>query len=842
MARTEQQVRTNLEAQGLTGELREALYELQRYLSDAIAPLMMTDSMEVLLRHPAQLTSNQIHAWASAQYRGPGASVPMSDYLFHAMKKIHLMGEYDLVPREAVLRFLGELAQYVLAYCPVEDRDLLRSNISRLGEAPTILSSAVDYLHRQAGSEERPLATTKKNGEPAPNVGAAVPLTPEIARGLRSFGLLVNRLQRSASVDGGTPGPTATRASESREILTQLLTMAAVNARSGSELGQQIERLQDYGLKNDTRELFRELGQSLPDWTPPVPAGPEQLLGATPGGPLGAMHRLVTLTDDPSQGVGRLHEMVHASIEQFNNGALGRAATMFDLAERIIVEKKIDYESVRSIREKSHELLDVEVLRKFAETADKHQLLRKVLNFFTALTPAGLIETLEHEDKRDRRRLALALLEAHGQAARAAAAGLIEELIDAENRDPHKYLQRNLIYILRRIPPGGETNVEHEVDVVSSILHPQSPLFLMKEIVAYLGQAKHEHAERALTDLLGDLERMLLRPKESRFEVQEARQLIDRVVSALARFGTISSARTAVAHSLRRQAQLGDTMARLTDLGGRDLSSDPETVEKLLKTLRNELPIRILGFVIQRKAENVFYLIEALSSTPSAAVRETLESIVSRFPDHDFGRAAAKTLAGFGATPRQAEAPAASLVGDLELFGLPSLLQTLAEACASGMLTIKDLNGDSLGHVILEQGKVIDAQSGKLRGPEAIYQLFERPSPGSFSFVSRRDGSLDPDRGAAAHDMLPLVFEAMRRHDEFRQARVIVPDEVSFEVTGIRPEPHPDEKDPNLARLLWTKVRTGATAADCEIDVAADSFRVRRLLVHWVEQGALQQI
>ena len=135
-----------------SAEVREALYELQRYLSDAIAPLMVADSIEILLRAPVQVTAAQIHAWATSQYHGPGANVPMSDYLFHAMKKIHLMGEYELVSRENILRFLQELSRFVMAYCPPEDRQLLRANIGRLGEATTVLSSSVDYLHRQAGS------------------------------------------------------------------------------------------------------------------------------------------------------------------------------------------------------------------------------------------------------------------------------------------------------------------------------------------------------------------------------------------------------------------------------------------------------------------------------------------------------------------------------------------------------------------------------------------------------------------------------------------------------------------------------------------------------------------
>ena len=46
-----------------------------------------------------------------------------------------------------------------------------------------------------------------------------------------------------------------------------------------------------------------------------------------------------------------------------------------------------------------------------------------------------------------------------------------------------------------------------------------------------------------------------------------------------ARFGTPGAVKAAVTHGLKRQPLLGDTMARLTDLGSQDLSSEPATVE-----------------------------------------------------------------------------------------------------------------------------------------------------------------------------------------------------------------------------------------------------------------------
>ena len=79
----------------------------------------------------------------------------------------------------------------------------------------------------------------------------------------------------------------------------------------------------------------------------------------------------------------------------------------------------------------------------------------------------------------------------------------------------------------------------------------------------------------------------------------------------------------------------------------------------------------------------------------------------------------------------------------------------------------------------------------------------------------------------------------MRRYDEFQQARAIVPDDVPLVATSVKATPHPDETDGILLRDLWMAASKGATPLECEASVAADCFRIRRLLVHWVESGAL---
>ena len=89
-------------------------------------------------------------------------------------------------------------------------------------------------------------------------------------------------------------------------------------------------------------------------------------------------------------------------------------------------------------------------------------------------------------------------------------------------------------------------------------------------------------------------------------------------------------------------------------------------------------------------------------------------------------------------------------------------------------------------------------------------------------------------------DIMPLVMEAARRYDELRRASALVPDGVSLKPTGAKPSALPGAKDVRFLRAVWTQACSGSTPEQCEAAVTADSYRIRALLAHWVEEGSLQ--
>jgi hypothetical protein len=855
-----------LSAQPPNPELEEALVELQQYLSDAVAPLIVADSVMLLMRYPPEVVANAIRAWTGAQYRrGTAAAVPVSDYLYHTLKKIHLMGEFRLVALEPLEAYLAGLRPLILQLCPAEDRAMLIENLGRLGESTVTISQAQN-IFRQATSEGGSARQTTSAAAKSDGSAGAAPSGAAQADALHRFSLVLERLEAQggfaptgaagaapvAALGGvapvGGPVPLAPGASEA-------LAFAARNAHSAGELEKYLTRLKELGLEAGTDSVFRALSQTLPGWVVPmIPAGMAGMAGmAAPpaeSGALGAMRRIITDTEDPAEAGRRFQEMVRAGIERFNEGSLPQAVSMLELAERLTSEKKVDSGTVELVRRRLGDTLDGEQLRKFTEKADQHALLRKVLQFFTAFRPEGLLEEVHREQKRDRRRLILAMLEVHGAPARAAAYQDLSRNPSRAVDEEEWFYRRNLVYLLRRIPRTAEATFEDESEVVVRHAQLGLPLLLVKEAVATLAQYKDEKAEQGLTQMLFEIEGMLEEPEDAPYEAKDLRALVDRVAATLGKLPAPRARRALIDHAAKKQPHLGDNVARLGDLGGQDMSDDTETVEQLLTLLKANLPFKLLGMTLRQNDQNLVHIVEALSGTPTPAVRRSLEEILSRLKGTDAARSAQRALAGFdrpkpaeaavsgesAATAQAAETAAASLQGDLELFGLPALLQSLAESSASGSLTLRGpKGGEAFASLALRQGKLVDIRRGHLKGEVAFYQLFERPMPGQFAFVKG-----EPPESGVAREVLPLTLEAMRRYDEFQETAVLVPDTAFLERTAVTATPFPAEKDGIFLQALWERASHGATPVDCERAVESDSYRIRRILAHWVEEGSLK--
>jgi hypothetical protein len=787
-----------------TERVEAALTELQKYLQDEIAPAGAADAVATLMAQPPDVVMQRVASWTAEQSRARSAPIP--ELLLHALKKFYVTGELKLLDRVAVADYLDRVTTIALRICPPEDRDRLRTSVTAMRVSGDISTRVAEPVTR--------IATLAGNA----------PVFDEDAQTAKRFSLILDRLQREQESGGPQAAPAEPQA------LAQLLTMAAARSQTGQQFNDYMNMIRPLtGGKEGN--VFVILGGAVPSW---------DLSGIAPGAykppaQVTAMEKIIDLAEDPLVAMTRFRELVVAAVEKFNDGSLAAAVWMLDVAEDTIGEKKLDLDAANQIRADAAEAVSSVQLRKYVESKTKRAALKIALEFFPTLHLENVLRLLRGEARAERRRALLGIVEAHGIVGRnAALADLDREL---QRPDVDTYYLRNLIFLLHRIPRESDDSVGGELAALTQASDPGQNIYVIKEAATALGQIKTESSVKVLTTRLAECEATLLRSDPAAAPVPELQKLLDRIIAALVRIGTPGALLTIARHGMKANPTLGDTRARLAALAQHDLSFDEATVNVLLKALRDDIPGKLLARFVPKKQDATVKLIEALSGTRSEAVEEMFADIAQRFPDQDIGRAAARVLETWSPAKAPSNEPVATLTGELEFFGLPSVMQSLGEMRATGMLTLRTKQGQAAAKLVVSDGKFLNAQRGNVRGADALYDVLERPISGTFAFVPYPAEKMKSE--LAPRDMMGLLLEGVRRHDELQRIMALVPDDVVLTKTSVKPTPHEEESEPAFVRDVWLKASAGTKLGEWEREMATDCYRVRRLVAHWLEQGAL---
>jgi CRP-like cAMP-binding protein len=139
------------------------------------------------------------------------------------------------------------------------------------------------------------------------------------------------------------------------------------------------------------------------------------------------------------------------------------------------------------------------------------------------------------------------------------------------------------------------------------------------------------------------------------------------------------------------------------------------------------------------------------------------------------------------------------LGGRLDHFDLPTILQTVVDSGANGVLQVADAHGRTFGTIYTDQRQIGPMSCGGLSGPEAFFEiLISPPERGSFTFsdVPR------PDPTDRRYDLRPLLLEAARLHDEFRRFRSEVPGDAPLRLQGLQLQ-WCNAEDLDLIEQIW---------------------------------------
>ena len=879
----------------LDQRLQGALEDLQGYLADNLAPLLVADAFETLLEYPPALTAEQLRIWSFFQFQGRGGVTPISDILYHAIKKIQTLEIHHLVPQDRFEGFLGGVAIALLEVCPDAERERLAGLLRHLRESVGGATALVERIHRAggpgappagpamapqagmmpgSGAMQMPAMPAMPGGSPlgmsgsmaAPipgSIGAsadrrayetapAAPTAEEI-RDLRRFtlaleravaGLTANAVVSAAGAVGASAHP-AGAAPGGENTAQQLLVLATAGARNDADLEARLAKLREAGVAAPPGpEVLKALIGAVPDWTVALPGAKAPSTGS-----IEAVRKVVKL------GADKWTELLKSSAEQFNAGSFGRSVALVDLAERMLKEGEVDVRTAEIARGNGHEAYEVTKLLQAAADRRNWPVLHRLLEFYPAWSVRDLLDSLTFQPDTKKRRLLIAMLEIWGAPARPLILERLDTSVMEGSRDENAWwYQRNLVFLLHRIPRVDDVDIKREIDLISpfsGLMHHPS---FQKETILLLSILPGYAGVPTLVQRLGEAEKALesqapVHPVEELWRIESA------LTSALIRSGSLSARRIVLDHALARRPKDGDTLGRLKDFGRIDLADDRDTHERLLAALRELAPRRVFGLVMGRREEEVASVARALVSTTTTAARQALAEVKSQFPDLVLEKPTVSTAHDAQGAPHEPSAPEpaegdtekfaaeaaplpgrGSLSGDLELFGLAGLLQTFQQTETTGRLTLKEPKGQPFAEIALHRGQIADCRAGKLSGTAAFYQLLEVPGTGTFEFVRAEPSKSAPP---GAKDMMGLLLEGMRRYDELQRLRVVVPDTLLLRPGASKPTPPEEEKDGDFMRQVWERVRNGgARAIDCEAAFAVDSYRVRALLAHWLETGA----
>ncbi len=835
---------------GEPNEAREALEELDQYLADSVPPLLVADSVRSLMARPSRLLAQHLVSWAAVT--GGQDPTDVGEPLAKALTRIYQLADLQLLPKRDMSIFLSQFGPVLLDACPADARGKVRAIIAQLlgeGSEPARDSGLLDFEPSKGGGAHEPELSAFSDSL----ARRLVPLLEQMARTL---------IQE----------PKARTPAAGQEIVSQLLAAVTRTADSPQQLDERLDKLKTMGLNTDVPSVLRTLGGSVPNWAvvsapPPLsPAGPsapgetapniEPLLNYSDTR-LRAMQRIVELGKAPEESCERFDHMLQTAVEQFNQGAVGRAVSILESARQLVAQERLPSTQANPLWDKAAEKIQWHRFEVSLPDPVQHQLLRQFLSFFPVLSPLNLLTDLRRKEEKTGRRLLISLLQVHGDSVRPDVRKRLEFLLEEELELDWDFT-KDLVGVLASISQDRTVPAE-EVILLTRLAALPVPLPVFRELVRYATQISITQSTGLLTTLLEPP-----RPVEaSRRAALESDQglhwtlLFEQILTRLAGSDDPSVRRLVLKYCLDTDLRIRISTAPLAALGSRDLALEPDTVGRLLTLLKRNLPFRLISWIKKPREYPLLNFVRALSGTSSPQVRSTLAQVARRFPNRSFGVAAIKALGGQDAvslaekTAGTAEREAAAtglesdillLEGELHSFNLPSLIQHLEASSATGLLELLNLAEFVEGTATFVRGQLFHCQAGRLRGKEALYALLEKPVFGRFRV--RGSSASEPTEGQAAGPLpvVPTLLEGMKRYDEYQQLRLLVPDDTVFTPTGERPERPEGEDDTEFVRQVWAEAVFGKTAAQCETSMAVDPYRTRRLLAYWMADGVLREV
>ncbi len=180
------------------------------------------------------------------------------------------------------------------------------------------------------------------------------------------------------------------------------------------------------------------------------------------------------------------------------------------------------------------------------------------------------------------------------------------------------------------------------------------------------------------------------------------------------------------------------------------------------------------------------------------------------------------------------------LQGNLKFFDLATVIQTLIGSHQTGNLVVmQEGSKQRIAEIFFFKGNIARAKYRQLAGDDAVFQLFQSPLEGEFSFTGRNvaEEEVQPDITMPA---ITLLMESVRLQDELPMIQERIPDpERAFKQKA----PHlqwEEAETVELAAAVWSRLKKGASMNDLQRDVPRCSYALYKTMVTLLDSGQIE--
>jgi len=182
------------------------------------------------------------------------------------------------------------------------------------------------------------------------------------------------------------------------------------------------------------------------------------------------------------------------------------------------------------------------------------------------------------------------------------------------------------------------------------------------------------------------------------------------------------------------------------------------------------------------------------------------------------------------------------LQGNLKFFDLATVIQTLIGSHQTGTLAVTQEGGKSkarIAEIFFFKGNIAKAKVRHLTGDDAVFQLFQSPLEGDFSFTGRQvqEEEVQADITMPA---ISLLMESVRLQDELPLLKERIPDADRVFKQKSAQLDWQDPETVELAAAVWSRLKKGASMADLQRDVPRNSYALYRTVVTLVDTGQVE--